>query len=35
LQEPQQVVGGKVRPTEVPGTGMRFDEQALEPYRVA
>jgi mandelate racemase len=35
LQEPQQVVNGKVRPTEVPGTGMRFDLQALEPYRVA
>ncbi len=33
LQEPQQVVNGHVRPTEVPGTGMRFDESALAPYR--
>lgn len=33
LQEPQQVVGGHVRPTEAPGTGMRFDEAALAPYR--
>src|SRR3712207_878871 len=33
LQEPQQVVNGHVRPTETPGTGLRFDEQALEPYR--
>jgi L-alanine-DL-glutamate epimerase-like enolase superfamily enzyme len=33
LQEPQQVVNGHVRPTEVPGTGMRFDEAALAPYR--
>jgi L-alanine-DL-glutamate epimerase-like enolase superfamily enzyme len=33
LQEPQQVVNGHVRPTEAPGTGMRFDEQVLEPYR--
>jgi L-alanine-DL-glutamate epimerase-like enolase superfamily enzyme len=33
LQEPQQVVNGNVRPTEVPGTGLRFDEGALEPYR--
>lgn len=32
LQEPQQVVGGHVRPTEVPGTGMRFDEAALAPF---
>jgi len=29
LQEPQQVSGGRVRPTEVPGTGMRFDPAAL------
>ena len=34
LEEPQQVVNGHVRPTEVPGTGLRFDERALEPYRV-
>jgi L-alanine-DL-glutamate epimerase-like enolase superfamily enzyme len=33
LQEPQQVVNGHVRPTEVPGTGMRFDEAALAPYK--
>lgn len=32
LQEPQKVVNGHVRPTEVPGTGMRFDESALAPY---
>ncbi|HEX8231348.1 MAG TPA: mandelate racemase/muconate lactonizing enzyme family protein [Chloroflexia bacterium] len=35
LLEPQQVVNGRVRPTEVPGTGMRFDERALEPFRQA
>ncbi|MDQ3703781.1 MAG: mandelate racemase/muconate lactonizing enzyme family protein [Chloroflexota bacterium] len=35
LVEPQQVVNGRVRPTEVPGTGMRFDERALEPFRQA
>ncbi len=34
LQEPQQVINGKVRPTEVPGTGLRFDEQALAPFRL-
>jgi len=33
LQEPQQVVGGHVRPTEVPGNGMHFDEAALAPYK--
>jgi L-alanine-DL-glutamate epimerase-like enolase superfamily enzyme len=33
LTVPQQVVNGQVRPTETPGTGMRFDEQALAPYR--
>jgi len=33
LQTPQQVVNGHVRPTEVPGTGLRFDKRALEPYR--
>ena len=32
LEEPQQVVGGRVRPTEAPGTGMRFDEAALAPF---
>lgn len=35
LEEPQQVVDGRVRPTEAPGTGLRFDERALEPYRIA
>ena len=34
LVEPQQVVNGHVRPTETPGTGMRFDARALEPYRI-
>lgn len=29
LEEPQQVVNGRVRPTEVPGTGMRFDRSTL------
>lgn len=33
LQTPQRVVNGHVRPSEVPGTGLRFDERALEPYR--
>ncbi len=33
LEEPQRVVNGHVRPTEVPGTGLRFSEQALAPYR--
>ncbi len=35
LEEPQRVVNGHVRPTETPGTGLRFSERALEPYRVA
>jgi L-alanine-DL-glutamate epimerase-like enolase superfamily enzyme len=35
LEEPQVVDGGRVRPTEVPGTGMRFDQAALTPFRVA
>jgi L-alanine-DL-glutamate epimerase-like enolase superfamily enzyme len=35
LQEPQRVENGSVRPTEVPGTGLRFDEAALEPHRLA
>jgi L-alanine-DL-glutamate epimerase-like enolase superfamily enzyme len=34
LVEPQRVVNGRVRPTETPGTGLRFDERALEPYRM-
>lgn len=33
LEEPQRVVNGHVRPTETPGTGLRFDVQALERYR--
>jgi len=33
LEEPQQVVDGHVRPTETPGTGMRFDPHALARYR--
>ena len=33
LESPQKVVNGRVRPTEVPGTGMRFDERALAPYQ--
>ena len=33
LEEPQKVVNGKVRPTEVPGTGMRFSQHALAPFR--
>ncbi len=34
LEEPQVVANGRVRPTETPGTGLRFDAEALEPYRV-
>lgn len=34
LLEPQVVTNGHVRPTETPGSGMRFDPKALEPYRV-
>ena len=33
LEQPQHVVGGHVRPTEAPGTGMRFDRRALERFR--
>jgi 3,6-anhydro-L-galactonate cycloisomerase len=33
LEDPQRVVNGRVRPTEAPGTGMRFSERALAPYR--
>jgi len=32
LAEPQIVTDGHVRPTEVPGTGMRFDADALAPH---
>lgn len=34
LEEPQRVVKGRVRPTETPGTGMRFADGALAPYRI-
>ena len=33
LEIPQRVVNGRVRPTEVPGTGMRFSEGALARFR--
>jgi L-alanine-DL-glutamate epimerase-like enolase superfamily enzyme len=33
LEVPQLVVGGLVRPTETPGTGMRFEEAALARFR--
>jgi L-alanine-DL-glutamate epimerase-like enolase superfamily enzyme len=33
LEEPQAVANGRVRPTETPGTGLRFDAEALAPYR--
>lgn len=33
LVEPQIVAGGRVRPGEAPGTGMRFNETALARYR--
>lgn len=33
LEEPQKVENGRVRPTGTPGTGLRFDERALQPYR--
>jgi L-alanine-DL-glutamate epimerase-like enolase superfamily enzyme len=32
LQEPQQLIDGHVRPTETPGTGLRFDQLALARY---
>ena len=34
LLEPQRVVNGHVRPTETPGTGLRFDPRALAPYQI-
>lgn len=34
LQNPQVVRDGQVAPTTAPGTGLRFDERALGPYRV-
>jgi L-alanine-DL-glutamate epimerase-like enolase superfamily enzyme len=33
LEAPQVVSKGRVRPSEVPGTGMRFSAKALAPYR--
>jgi L-alanine-DL-glutamate epimerase-like enolase superfamily enzyme len=33
LELPQAVVNGRVRPTEAPGTGMRFNLSALQPFR--
>lgn len=33
LATPQVVEGGRVRPTETPGTGLRFNEARLAPYR--
>ena len=33
LEAPQAVENGRVRPSEAPGTGMRFSEKALAPYR--
>jgi 3,6-anhydro-L-galactonate cycloisomerase len=35
LEEPQRVMNGRVRPTDTPGTGLRFDEWALQPYRAS
>ena len=33
LEEPQRVENGSVRPTETPGTGLRFDTERLAPFR--
>jgi L-alanine-DL-glutamate epimerase-like enolase superfamily enzyme len=33
LESPQQIVNGRVRPTETPGSGMRFDGPAMAQYR--
>lgn len=35
LEEPQVVRNGRVRPTESPGTGLRFDGDALRPFRAS
>jgi len=32
LRHPQVVTEGAVRPTDRPGTGLRFDRQALERF---
>jgi L-alanine-DL-glutamate epimerase-like enolase superfamily enzyme len=34
LTEPQQIVNGSVRPTETPGTGLRFDTRALKRHAI-
>jgi L-alanine-DL-glutamate epimerase-like enolase superfamily enzyme len=34
LEAPQDVRAGRVRPSEAPGTGMRFAQRALAPYRL-
>ncbi len=34
LETPQPVVDGHVRPSETPGTGLRFKPEAMAPYRV-
>ncbi len=34
LEQPQRVTNGGVRPSETPGTGLRFDTEALVPYQV-
>jgi len=34
LEVPQRVTNGRVRPSETPGTGLRFDTEALVPYRL-
>jgi len=34
LEAPQVVSNGRVRPSEAPGTGMRFSAKALAPYRL-
>ena len=34
LGHESQVKNGRVRPTEAPGTGMRFDERALARFSV-
>jgi L-alanine-DL-glutamate epimerase-like enolase superfamily enzyme len=33
LEELQVVANGRIRPTESPGTGLRFDAEALAPCR--
>jgi L-alanine-DL-glutamate epimerase-like enolase superfamily enzyme len=33
LESPQSVLNGHVRPTDVPGNGLQFNQRALGPYR--